>query len=169
MIMTHCAAGQARIAAATDEVRILPGKRLMLVSAVVAAWFATSVSFTSAGTTSDAGWVRVASSPDVQVFVDAGSVAIDSRGFIRVWTKTLYASPQTAAGIQYATDMTLFVLDCAGARYGLAGGKFLDADGNVLGQFKEPPGELQPIPAATKIDAVAKAVCTAGGDVPQDR
>ncbi|MBC8751303.1 MULTISPECIES: surface-adhesin E family protein [Paraburkholderia] len=129
--------------------------RLVLAAALVAASF---------GAAAGPGWVRVASSPDVQVFVDAGSLAKDSRGFVSVWTKTLYAVPQTAAGIQYAADMTRFVLDCASARYGLAGGKFLDAHGNVLRQFGEPAGELQPIPVATKIDAIAKAICTAGGD-----
>src|SRR5260370_12105214 len=152
--MMQCAARRAWMAA-TTEVGMLRSQLLVLVVAMLAA---------SLGTAAGAGWVRVASSPDVQVFVDAGSLAKDSRGVISVWTKTLYASPQTAVGIQYAADMTLFVLDCAGARYGLAGGKFLDAHGNVLRQFDEPAGELQPIPVATKIDAVAKAICTAGGD-----
>jgi hypothetical protein len=116
-----------------------------------------------------AGWVRVASSPDVQVFVDAGSLAQDSRGLISVWTKTLYASPQTTVGIQYAADMTRFVLDCAGARYAVTGGKYLDVQGNVLRQFNASACELQPIPVATKIDAVAKAICTADGDVERGR
>ncbi|WP_429453836.1 surface-adhesin E family protein [Paraburkholderia sp. WC7.3g] len=128
--------------------------RLVLAVALVVATF---------GTQAGAEWVRVASSPDEQVFVDAGSLAKDSRGFISVWTKTLYTVPQTAVGIQYAADMTRFVLDCADARYGVVGGKFLDVHGNVLRQFDEPAGELQPIPVATKIDAVAKAICSAGG------
>jgi hypothetical protein len=130
--------------------------RLLLALAMVAASFGTA-----AGTP----WVRVAASPDEQVFVDAGSLAKDSRGVISVWAKTHYAAPQTAAGIQYAADMARFMLDCAGARYGIASGKFLDADGNVLRQFDEPAGELQPIPMASRIDAVAKAICTADGDV----
>lgn len=116
------------------------------------------------GKAAGAAWARVASNPDMQFFVDAGSLAKDSRGFISVWTKTRYASPQTAIGIQYPADMTLFVLDCEGARYRIAGGKFLDVHGNVLRQFNEPIGELQPVPVASKIDAVAKDV-TAGGDV----
>ncbi|SAK92106.1 hypothetical protein AWB75_06509 [Caballeronia catudaia] len=155
MIMTQCAARQAWTAAAT-EVRKLRGTRvvrLVLAVAMVAA---------SLGAATAAGWVRVASSPDVQVFVDAGSLTKDSRGFVSVWTKTLYASVQTDVGIRYAADMTRFVLDCAGARYGIDGGKFLDDQGHVLGQFDEPAGELQPIPPATKIDAIAKAICTAG-------
>lgn len=151
--MTLCALPRAWIAAAT-EVGMLRSQRLVPVMAMLAA------SLSMAG----AEWVRVASSPDVQVFVDAGSLTKDSRGFVSVWTKTVYASPQTAVGIQYAADMTRFVLDCAGARYGIAGGKFLDARGNVLRQFDEPAGELQPIPRASKIDAVTTAVCTEGGD-----
>ncbi|MFM0557332.1 hypothetical protein P0D69_41245 [Paraburkholderia sediminicola] len=110
-----------------------------------------------------AEWVPVASSPEVQVLVDAESLQEEAHGLVSVWTKTFYASPQTAIGIQYAADMTLFVLDCASHRYGIAGGGYLDAPGNVLRQFHEPVGELQPIPAASKIDAVAKAVCTAIG------
>jgi hypothetical protein len=119
----------------------------------------------SSGMAADAGCVRVALSPDVQVFVDAGSLAKDSRGFVSVWTKTLYASRQTAVGIHYAADMTPFMLDCASAQYDFAGGRFLDARGNVFRQFDEPADELQPIPMASKVDAVAKAVCTAGSDV----
>ena len=153
--MTQCAARRPWNAAA-NEVQMLASQRLVAVVAMVAA---------SLGTAADAGWVRVASSPEVQVFVDARSLAKDSRGFISVWTKTRYASPQTAAGIQYAADMTLFVLDCSSSRYGLAGGKFLDAHDDVLKEFNELAVELQPIPVATKIDAVAKAICTAGGDV----
>jgi hypothetical protein len=72
--------------------------------------------------------------------------------------RTLYASDQTDAGVRYTAAMTLFVLDCAGAHYGINGGRFLDASGNVLRQFTGPIGELQPIPVATKIDAVARAV-----------
>jgi hypothetical protein len=147
------------MAAVTEAVR-LAGRRLVAAFALAVALVAAS-----SGMAAGDAWVPLASSPDVHVYVDAGSLTKDSRGFISVWTKTRYASPQTAAGIQYASDMTRFVLDCAGARYGLAGGKFLDANGNVLRQFDEPAGELQPIPAATKIDAVAKTVCTAGGDV----
>jgi hypothetical protein len=142
--------------AAAIEVGMVAGQGLAAMLALVAA---------TSGTATGATWVQVASSPDVQVFVDAGSLTKESRGFISVWTQTLYASQQTAVGIQYAADMTRFVLDCAGVRYGLIGGKFLDARGNVLLQFDEPAGELQPIPVATEIDAVAKAVCTAGGDV----
>jgi hypothetical protein len=114
-----------------------------------------------------AEWVPVASSPDVQVFADAESLQQDSHGLISVWTKTIYASPQRAVGISYAADMTLFVLDCASHQYGIAGGKYLDAPGNVLRQFREPVGDLQPIPVASKIDAVAKAVCMATGLRPQ--
>lgn len=159
---TQCAARRASTTAATEAGR-LPGRRLVPVSMLVAMVAASS------GTAASAEWVRVASSPDVEVFVDAGSLAKDSRGCISVWTQTLYASPQTAAGIQYAADMTRFVLDCAGAHYGIAGGKFLDARGNVLRQLDDPAGELQPIPVASKIDAVAKAICTAGGEVWRDR
>ena len=162
MNMTQCAARQAWTAAAT-EVRRLRGTRvvrLVLAGAMVAV---------SPGTAAGAAWVRVASSPDVQVFVDAGSLAKDSRGLVSVWTKNLYAAPQTAVGIQYAADMTRFVLDCASAHYGIASGKFLDDRGHVLGQFDEPAGELQPIPPATRIDAIAKAICTAGGDVSRVR
>nr|WP_155637080.1 surface-adhesin E family protein [Burkholderia multivorans] len=101
----------------------------------------------------------------MQIFVDAGSVSKDSLGFISVWTKTHYASPQTATGIRYAADMTRFVLDCAGARYSITGGKFLDTQSKVLRLFDEPARELEPIPVASKIDAVARAVCTAGGGV----
>jgi len=59
----------------------------------------------------------------------------------------------------------LFALDCAGARDGVVEGKFLDAIGNVLRPFNEQTGELQPTPAASKVDAVAKAICAAGGNV----
>jgi hypothetical protein len=106
-------------------------------------------------------WVRVASSPDVQVFVDAGSLKKDAQGLISVWTKTLYASPQTDVGIHYTADMTLFVLDCKNARYGIAGGKFIDAAGKVLSQFGGLAGKLEPIPGSSKIDAVSRAVCAA--------
>ncbi|CAD6558392.1 hypothetical protein LMG28727_06618 [Paraburkholderia kirstenboschensis] len=158
--MMRCTARRPGISAAT-EVGMLTHRRparqmrlLLAVAAVVAA----------SGTEAAADWVRVASSPDVQIFVHAGTLAKDSRGFVSVWTKTVYAVPQTAVGIRYAADMTRFVLDCADARYGVAGGKFLDARGNVLRQFDEPAGELQPIPVATGIDAIAKAVCTVDGE-----
>ncbi|MEZ0605666.1 surface-adhesin E family protein [Paraburkholderia sp. IW21] len=114
-----------------------------------------------------AAWVPVAASPDVQVFVDAESLQQESHGLVKVWTKTFYASPQGAVGTQYAADMTLFVLDCASHQYGIAGGRYLDAQGNVLRQFHEPVGELQPVPPASKIDAVAIAVCTAIGVRPR--
>ncbi|ERJ40943.1 hypothetical protein QZM64_34530 [Burkholderia cepacia] len=104
--------------------------------------------------------MAVAASPDVQILVDAGSVTKGSRGVIYVWTKTRYASPQTATGIEYAADMTRFALDCAGARYGITGGQFLNAQGKVLRQFDEPAAELEPIPVVSNIDAVARTVCT---------
>lgn len=126
--------------------------RLGLAVAIAAASFSTA-----AGDV----WARVASSPEVTAFVDARSLTKDSQGFIHVWAKTLYTSVQTDVGVRYTADMTLFVQDCAGARYGIAGGKFLDASGSVIRQFGGPAGELQPIPVATKIDAVARAVCAA--------
>src|SRR5216684_1232722 len=102
--MTQCAQCPARRTwiATAAEVRMLRSQRPVLVATTLAA---------SLSMAAGAGWVRVASSPDVQVFVDAGSLAQDSRGLISVWTKTLYASPQTTVGIQYAADMTRFVLD----------------------------------------------------------
>ncbi|WP_423760832.1 surface-adhesin E family protein [Burkholderia sp. NLJ2] len=116
----------------------------------------------STGVAAGPAWVAVAASPDMRILVDAGSVTKNSRGVIDLWTKTRYASPQTATGIQYAADMTRFALDCAAARYGITGGKFLDAQGKVLRQFDEPAAELEPIPVASKIDAVARAVCPMG-------
>ncbi|HHT8903432.1 hypothetical protein KDX27_23255 [Burkholderia cenocepacia] len=56
--------------------------------------------------------------------------------------------------------MTRFALNCAGARYSITGAKFLNAQGKVLRQFVEPAAELEPIPVASKIDAVARTVCT---------
>lgn len=159
MIHSRCTAWWAGMAAAT-QYAVLVGRRPGAVGALVVALITASM-----GSAADPAWVAVAASPDVQVFVDAGSVTKDSRGLISVWTKTRYASPQTATGIKYAADMTRFVLDCAGARYGIAGGKFLDAQGTVIRQFDEPAGELEPIPVASKIDAVARAVCTACGGV----
>ncbi|RQT22141.1 hypothetical protein DF037_28970 [Burkholderia contaminans] len=113
--------------------------------------------------------MRVASSPDVQVFVDAGSLTKDSTGFIHAWTKTRYTSVQTAVGVGYTTEMTRFVVDCSGAHYGIAGGIFLDATGKVVRQVSVPVGELQPIPVATKIDAVAGAVCAADSEIRHDQ
>lgn len=150
--------------AAATEVGMLAGRRLTPAFGLAVAMVAASLSIATA-----AGWVRVASSSDVEIFVDAGSLTKDSHGVISVWTKTRYASPQTAVGIQYAADMTRFVPDCAGAGYGIAGGKFLDAHGNVLWQFNKPAGKLQPVPVASEIDAVARDICTASGDVPRDK
>ncbi|WP_143328210.1 surface-adhesin E family protein [Caballeronia pedi] len=111
----------------------------------------------------EAVWVRVAASPESQTFVDAGSIERDAKGRISVWTRTVYAAPQRALGIPYVVDMTQFVLDCSNVRYRLSGGKIFDAEGKVLQQFDAPYDDLQPIPPSTKIDAVAKAVCTANG------
>jgi hypothetical protein len=141
--------------AAAPDVGRLVSRRLVPVVAMVVA----SLNVVAAA----AEWVPVASSPDVQVLVDAESLRQDPNGLISVLTKTFYASPQSAIGTQYAADVTIFVLDCASHQYGITGGRYLDALGNVLRQFSEPVGELQPIPAASKIDAVAKAVCTAIG------
>lgn len=126
------------------------GRRAMLAAALLAI---------AVSAFAQAAWVRVAASPEVQVFVDAESLTWDVHGLVNVWAKTLYASDQIDAGVRYIADMTHFVLDCAGARYGIAGGKFIDASGHVLRQFTGPTGELRPIPMATKIDAVARAVC----------
>lgn len=109
----------------------------------------------------DPAWVRVAASPDVLVFVDAGSLKKDAHGLIHVWTKTLYSSPQTDVEVHYTEDMTLFVLDCENARYGIAAGKFVDGSGKVLRQFSGATGELEPIPGSSKIDALSRAVCAA--------
>ncbi|MFM0557403.1 hypothetical protein P0D69_41645 [Paraburkholderia sediminicola] len=135
------------------------------VGRLVSRWLVAVVAMVvaSLNVAAAAEWVPVASSPDVRVLVDVESLRQDSHGLISVWTKTFYASPQRAIGTQYAADMTLFVLDCSSHQYGIAGGRYLDAPGNVLRQFQEPIGELQPIPAASKIDAVAQAVCTAIG------
>jgi hypothetical protein len=157
--MTQCAARRDAIPAET-KVRSSPLKR----RTIARVGFAVAVAAASFGATAGDIWVRVASSPDVQVFVDTGSLTKDSRGFIHVWTKTRYASVQTDVGVDYTTDMTRFVLDCVDARYGITGGKFLDAAGNVIRQFSGPAGELQPIPVATKIDAVARTVCAADSD-----
>ncbi|KVW81396.1 surface-adhesin E family protein [Burkholderia ubonensis] len=159
MMIARCTAWRAEIAPVT-QVETLASPRLGSVCAWVAALIIGSTPV-AAG----AAWVAVAVSPDVQIFVDAGSVTQDSRGFISVWTRTQYASLQTATGIRYAADMTRFVLDCAGERYGITGGKFLDTQSKVLRQFDEPAGELEPIPVASKIGAVARAVCAAGGSV----
>ncbi|MEX3634628.1 surface-adhesin E family protein [Paraburkholderia sp. BR14320] len=126
------------------------GQRVILAATVLAS---------AAGVLAEEAWVRMAASPEVQVFVDVSSLTRDAHGLRSVWTKTRYASEQADVGVRYTADMTLFVLDCAGARYGIAGGRFLDASGNVLRQFTGPTGELQPIRVATKADAVAKAVC----------
>jgi len=125
---------------------------------------AIAIAIASLSTAAGAEWVRVASSPDVQVFVDPGSLTKDSDGLISVWARTLYVTPQSAAGMQYSAGMTFFVLDCVSAHYGLAGGKFFDAQGKMLLEFHGPAGDLQPIPMATKVDAVRKAVCIKGGD-----
>jgi len=69
-------------------------------------------------------------------------------------------------GVQYSVDMTRFVLDYASTRYGIASGKILDAQGNVLRQFNEPADELHRVPSASKVDAVAKAICTVNDAVP---
>ncbi|HDR9762069.1 TPA: hypothetical protein QDC44_006302 [Burkholderia cepacia ATCC 25416] len=156
MINSRCAAWRAGMAAATQSGKLV-GQRLGTICALAAALVTAS-----ADVAAGPAWVAVAASPDVQIFVDAGSSTKDSRGIVSVWTKTRYASPQTATGIQYAADMTRFALDCAGARYGITGGKFLDALGKVLRQFDEPAAELEPIPVASKIDAVARAVCPVG-------
>ena len=126
---------------------------------------ATTLLASAAGAIAEEAWVRVAASPEVQVFVDAGSLSTEAHGLVSVWTKTRYASEQTDVGVRYTADMTFFVVDCAGARYGIAGGRFLDASGNVLRQFTGPTGELRPIRAATKIDAVARAVRTVDANI----
>jgi hypothetical protein len=122
---------------------------------------AATLRVSATGAIAEEAWVRVAASPKVEVFVDAGSLTRSSHGLVSVWTKTRYASVQTDLGLRYTADMTLFVLDCAGALYGIAGGRFFDASGNVLREFAGPTGVLQPIPVETKIDAVARAVCAA--------
>jgi Surface-adhesin protein E len=126
--------------------------RLALALAAVA----VGVSF---GKAASADWVRVASSPEVQVSVDTKSVTKEPHGWLGVWTKTVYASSQAAAGVQYSADMTRFVLDCSSLRYGITGGKLLDAHENVLLAFDSPADELQPVPPASKIDAVARTIC----------
>ncbi|UMY33501.1 surface-adhesin E family protein [Burkholderia contaminans] len=151
MSLTSCTAHQSRITKTTG-IATQAGRRAMLAAVLL-----TSM----ASAIAEAAWVRVAASPEVQVFVDAGSLNRDTHGLVNVWTKTRYVSDQTNVGVRYREDMTLFVLDCAGARYGIAGGKFLDASGTVLRQYAGSTGELQPIPVATKIDAVARAVCAA--------
>src|SRR5260370_16596832 len=107
--MAPCGQSPARrtwVGAAT-EVRMLRSQRPVLVATTLAASWSMAA---------DAGGVRVASSPDVQVFVDAGSLAKDSRGLISVWTKTVYASPQPTLGIPYAPHITHFLLDPPRAR-----------------------------------------------------
>ncbi|PMS19641.1 hypothetical protein C0Z18_12360 [Trinickia dabaoshanensis] len=127
-------------------------------------FLATILFITAIDAIAQPAWVRVAASPDVQVFVDAGSLKKDAHGLISVWTKTLYSSPQTDVEVHYTADMTLFVLDCKNARYGIAGGKFLDASGKVLSQFGGSVGKLEPILGSSKIDAVSRAVCGAESD-----
>ncbi|UMY33429.1 hypothetical protein MMB18_38575 (plasmid) [Burkholderia contaminans] len=104
-------------------------------------------------------------SPNAPVSVDVGSVTKDSRGFISVWTKTHYALPQTATGMQYSAKMTRFELDCASTQDDITGGKFLDALGKVPWQFNEPVDESQRISVASEMDTVARTMCTAGDDV----
>ncbi|WP_027780487.1 hypothetical protein [Paraburkholderia caledonica] len=121
-------------------------------------WFAVvaaAISFTAAPAEV---WLAIASSTKLRV-----SRMLDLwRGLEGIHShlhEDPYASVQKEAGVDCTTDVTLFLLDCTGARYGskaVSSRRF----GQVIGQFSGAAGELRPIPAATRIDAVVKAVCS---------
>jgi hypothetical protein len=78
--VTPCTARRSRIPRMTGLAKQM-GRRVMLAATLVAS---------AAGAIAEEAWVRVAASPQLQVFVDdAGSLTRDAHGLVSVWTNTL--------------------------------------------------------------------------------